>query len=143
MDQNDAVDVVDAVIVSERVADESRQYFLPWHLGRRFIQGEGFVFDWARRLSTEYSGGMWVFYSLSNGSFFVAPEITGPVAVSWHLNGYEGQMSAEAFGIVVTLFTLCYMAEVFADDLYVEKYHALRDYALQHAEQREIFKAID
>ncbi len=101
------------------------------------------MFDWARRLSTEYSGGLWSFHSLSNGGFFAAPEMTGPVAVSWYLNGYEGQMSAEAFGIVVTLFTLCYMAETFAVDLYVEKYHALRDFAQQHAERQEIFKAID
>ncbi|MBR8500843.1 antirestriction protein [Burkholderia cenocepacia] len=73
----------------------------------------------------------------------LAPEIATPVSVRWNLNSYEGSMGAEAFGIVVTLYALCHMAETFGDERLIDHYHALRAFAVQHPEQREIFRAID
>ncbi len=52
-------------------------------------------------------------------------------------------MGPEAFGIVVTLFALCHMWEIYGDERYGRGYHALRAFALQHPEQLEIFRAID
>ncbi|CAG9264281.1 Antirestriction protein KlcA [Burkholderia diffusa] len=134
-------DVVE--IRSEQVAEDQRMAFLPQYFGARYLHGEGCVYGWARRLCSSYSGGVWQFFRVSNGGFFLAPEMAEPVSVRWNLNSYEGTMGAEAFGIVVTLFALCHMAETFGDDAYVERYHLLRDFAATHPERREIFRAID
>ncbi|MCA7912080.1 MULTISPECIES: antirestriction protein [Burkholderia] len=130
-------------IRSELVVEEQRMHFLPHYFGARYLHGEAFVYDWARRLCSTYNGGMWHFFRLSNGAFYLAPEIAAPVSVRWNLNSYEGSMGAEAFGIVVTLYALCHMAETFGDERFIDHYHALRAFAVQHPEQREIFRAID
>ncbi|KGW11929.1 antirestriction protein [Burkholderia pseudomallei] len=137
MEQNESL------IACERVSDEGRLAFLPHHLGLRFLSGETLVYEWARRLSSDYDGGSWAFYTLSNGGFYVAPELAGPVSVSWSLNYFEGEMSADAFGIVVTLFALCHLCEKYGDDLHAEKFHLLREFAAGHSEQGKIFAAID
>lgn len=134
---------VDVQIACQPVSRRERMAFLPKHFGKRYLQGEAMLFDWARRLCAQYSGGSWAFFDLSNGGFYVAPEMKSPVEVSWSLNGYQGRMSIDAFGIVVTLFTLCHMAELCGDPALTEKYYALHAFALQHAECKEIFKAID
>ncbi|MEB2558809.1 antirestriction protein [Burkholderia cenocepacia] len=130
-------------IHSELVVEEQRMHFLPHYFGARYLHGEAYVFDWARRLCSTYNGGHWQFFRVSNGAFYLAPEIAAPVSVRWNLNSYEGSMGVEAFGIVVTLFALCHMAETFGDEAYVERYHLLRDFAATHPEYREIFRAID
>ncbi|WP_205790750.1 antirestriction protein [Burkholderia sp. Ac-20353] len=130
-------------IRSELVVEEQRLHFLPHYFGARYLHGEDYVFEWARRLCSTYNGGHWQFFRLSNGGFYLAPEIAAPVSVRWHLNSYEGTMGVEAFGIVVTLFALCHMAETFGDDSHIERYHLLREFAATHPERREIFRAID
>jgi hypothetical protein len=101
------------------------------------------VFDWATRLSSAYKGGSWDFFQLSNGGFYMAPANCGRVHVRWHMNGYSDTMGADAFGIVVTLFALCHLAEKCDDDRIVDHYHALRAYAAQHVEAANILRAID
>lgn len=130
-------------IRSELVVEEQRMTFLPCYFGQRYLHGEGYVLEWARRLCKTYRGGHWQFFRLSNGGFYLAPEIAAPVSACWHLNSYEGEMGVEAFGIVVTLFALCHMAETFGCERHVEHYHLLREFAEQHPERREIFRAID
>lgn len=134
---------VDVQIVCEAVPERSRLDFLPWHFGKRFIQGEALLFDWAQRLCSQYSGGSWAFFNLSNGGFYAAPEMKSPVEVSWALNAYRGTMSADALGVVVTLFTLCHLAEMSGDTALTDKYYAVHAFALQHPECKEIFEAID
>ena len=59
------------------------------------------------------------------------------------MNGYNDMMGADAFGIVVTLFALCHLAELRHDDRIIEHYHALRAYAAQHVEAANFLRAID
>jgi hypothetical protein len=59
------------------------------------------------------------------------------------MNGYSDMMGADAFGIVVTLFALCHLAENCGDDSIIEHYHELRAYATQHVEAANILRAID
>jgi Antirestriction protein len=133
---------VDA-ITSSVVPDELRLNFLPHYLGSRYLRGETLVYEWARRLASAYNGGLWVFFQLSNGGFYLAPERCGRLHVRWHMNGYNDMMGADAFGIVVTLFALCHLAELRHDDRIIEHYHALRAYAAQHVEAADILRAID
>ncbi|RZF25845.1 antirestriction protein [Paraburkholderia sp. UYCP14C] len=130
-------------ISSNVVVDELRLNFLPHYLGARYLQGEALVYDWAGRLSSAYNGGSWDFFQLSNGGFYMAPSNCGRVHVRWHMNGYSDMMGADAFGIVVTLFALCHLAEKGSDDRIIDHYHSLRAFATQHAEAANILRAID
>jgi hypothetical protein len=130
-------------VSSSVVPEELRLNFLPHYLGAHYLQGEALVYDWARRLCHVYNGGSWNFFQLSNGGFYMAPARCGRMHVRWHLNGYNDMMGADAFGIVVTLFALCHLAEKCDDDRIIEHYHALRAYAAQHVEAANILRAID
>ncbi|MDR6449637.1 hypothetical protein J2794_005775 [Paraburkholderia terricola] len=132
-----------ARITSSVVPDELRLNVLPRYLGRHFLQGEVLVYDWAARLCHTYDGGFWNFFTLSNGGFYMAPANLGRVHVRWHLNGYNDTMGADAFGIVVTLFALCHLAEKTRDDAIINRYHELRTFATQHVEAANILRVID
>ena len=78
---------------------------------------------------------------------YLAPELTGRLCLEVDGNGYSGELSADAAGIVATLFTLGQLA---ADnqgtdvaDVLIDRYHFLRDFARDHPEAAEIFRAID
>ncbi|WP_322074706.1 antirestriction protein [Burkholderia cepacia] len=134
---------IEASIQSSLVVDERRMQFLPKHLGASYLLGENLLYAWARRLSPDYSGGHWLFFELDNGGFHAAPATDGQLFVRWHLNSYEGHMGAEAFGIVVTLYVLCHLAQDDATGRFSTAFYALRAFAAQHPEAREIFRAID
>ncbi|MFM0732713.1 antirestriction protein [Paraburkholderia sediminicola] len=130
-------------VSSAVVPDELRLNVLPRFLGRHYLTGESLVYDWAARLCRNYNGGLWHFFTLSNGGFYMAPADSGRVHVRWHLNGYSDMMGADAFGIVVTLFALCHLAEKTLDDAIIERYRQLREFARQHVEAANILRAID
>ncbi|HHY6930497.1 antirestriction protein [Burkholderia orbicola] len=133
----------EAPVQSSLVIEEDRMRFLPKHFGPSYLRGENLLYAWARRLSPEYSGGHWLFFELDNGGFYAAPANEGELYVCFNENSYEGHMGAEAFGIVVTLYVLCRMSYDDRTGRFTNAYHALRRFALQHPEQREIFRAID
>ncbi|MGF6641735.1 hypothetical protein OKW39_008975 [Paraburkholderia sp. MM6662-R1] len=58
-------------------------------------------------------------------------------------NTFDNMMGADAFGIVVTLFALCHLAEKRGDDRIIDHYHSLRAFATQYAEAANILRAID
>ena len=124
------------------VPGDERLKFLPRVFGRRYIQGETAVFTWMRRLCRNYNGGFWDFVDLSNGGFYLRLVRDEPLAISVSTNDYAGAMSADAASIVVSLFAINELLFAGAHEL-DDAYYALRDYALQHAECREILKAID
>jgi hypothetical protein len=131
-------------IESKMVPDESRMRFLPRYFGSQFNYGETMIYQWADRLSSDYNGGSWNFFELTNGGFYVAPaHVDRVMRVQWHLNGFDDVMSADAFGVVVTLFALCQLAEKTGDDQPIDLYYALRAYAMTHPEVRKIARAID
>ncbi len=130
-------------IASAVVPDELRLNFLPCFLGRHYAQGESLVYAWAGRLCAAYRGDHWNFITLTNGGFYMAPAESGRVAVRWHLNGYSDMMGADAFGVTVTLYALCHLAEMKRDDTIIDRYHQLREFASQHVEAANILRAID
>lgn len=71
-----------------------------------------------------YEGGFWQIYEPSNG--------------------YKGQMSPDAAGIMVCLFTFSLLSfEYPGEPVFSRHFYRLRDYALGHAESTQIFAAID
>lgn len=112
------------------------------HFPLRF---EPYVYAVTSRLSADYHGGYWEFYALSNGGFYMAPHADRLFRVSCD-NGFEGNLSADAMGIVVCLYAYSHLTfdgdGAFAETC-AEQYHLLRDYMLEHAEARGILGAID
>lgn len=101
-------------------------------------------FAWAERLGDEYDEtSRWEGRALSNNGFYLVPNSRLAYGVSVAGNGYEGTMTAEAFGITLSLFALGQIANTTEDDRDILLYHALRDYALDHSESVEIMAAID
>ena len=102
------------------------------------------IFAFADRLSEDYTGGYWNFYALSNGGFFMAPESDALFTV-YADNGFQGKMSAEAFGITACLYAYSNLS--FGDGELAEEcakqFHLLREYMLDHPEAGAILSAID
>ena len=108
------------------------------------IQLEPFIFSMSSQLSEDYGGGYWLFYTLDNGGFYMAPDSDGKFQVV-SPNGWEGFMSADAFGITVCLFAysnLSFGSGQFAETC-ADQYHLLRDYMMDHAEAGAILSATD
>jgi hypothetical protein len=95
------------------------------------------------RVAPDYRGAFWQFYELDNGGFYMAPD-RGTYRNIIDTNHYEGTLSADAASITTCLFACSHLS--FNDckgELFVERFHQLRDYALGHPEWGEIFSAID
>ena len=91
---------------------------------------EPFIFDMAGRLSMDYQGGYWEMYQLSNGGFYMAPDEDIPFTVSSE-NGYQGTMSADAFGITICMYAFSHLS--FSDnpelaETCAEQFHLLKEY---------------
>jgi hypothetical protein len=116
------------------------------HFGDNFpFRIEPFIFDIARNLSSDYHGGYWHFYDLSNGGFYMAPDSDTTFNVTC-MNGYEGTLSADAFGITTCLYAysnLAFTDDVELADAVTEQYHLLREYLFKHPEAKSILAAID
>ena len=134
-------------VTASLVASNRRLTFLPTYFGPRLMmRGESLVYAWLRRLSEDYNGGFWNYYELSNGGFYMAP-VLGRLRLEVDGNGYSGEMSADAAGIVATLFALGQLAAETQGtdecDALIDRYHWLREYAGTHAEAAQIYRAID
>ena len=132
-------------ITRQLVAEDQRTKITADLFGVYFpLQLESFVFSMASRLSEDYGGGYWLFYTLDNGGFYMAPDSDGQFQVV-SPNGWEGFMSADAFGIAVRLFAysnLSFGSGQFAETC-AEQYHLLREHMMNHAEAGAILAATD
>ena len=105
---------------------------------------EPFIYFMADTICEDYQGGYWEFYSLINGGFYMAPRSDKPYRVSCE-NGYQGDLSADAFGVVCCLYAyshLSFGSGEFAG-VCAEQYHLLREYMFEHPEVERILGAID
>ena len=95
-------------------------------------------------MAEDYSGGYWDFYTLSNGGFVMAPSTDHVFHVTCD-NMFEGDLSADALGIVATLYAYSHLS--FSDGRFARvcacHYHRLREYLFEHPEVRAILGATD
>ncbi|MGI7008352.1 antirestriction protein [Citrobacter braakii] len=137
----------DTGITIATVPDEQRINFWPQYFGRipQWILLEPRIFGWMERFCKGYSGGIWNFYTLSNGGAFMVPEAEDDE--KWtlfnNMNGNSAEMSSEAAGIAVCLIEYSHHACRKECDAMTEHYYCLRDYALNHPESRAILAIID
>jgi hypothetical protein len=94
------------------------------------------IYHMADDLSRDYHGGYWQFWRLSNLGFYMAPNY--PATFEVHAqNGYQGSLSADAFGITCCLYTYSHLSGL------AEHYHALRAVVWEHPEVEAILRATD
>ena len=102
------------------------------------------IFHAADELSDAYGGGVWDFFALSNGGFFMSPRYETVLAVNCS-SGSQVNISAEAFGISACLFAFSRLS--FGYGTFAETcgrhYYLLRSYMLEQSEAALILRAID
>ena len=124
---------------SDRLTHTANLFGFHWSLHL-----EPLVYAIADRLSADYTGGYWNFYALSNGGFYMAPAGNTTFQITCE-NGFEGELSADAFGVTVCMYAyshLSFSGMLFADAC-ADQYHRLREYALGHPEAEGIMAAVD
>lgn len=99
-------------------------------------------YAYARKFSQDYGSDFWHWYTQSDGGFFVCPQTEKTYRIEVRSNYYQGEMSAQALGLTVSLYALCVLAES-GHDFFIESYHLLRSFALAHPEGMAIAGAID
>jgi len=133
-------------ITSNLVPDRERMNIVAELFGIHFpMRIEPLVFALAEEMGHEYRGGLWKFFTLSNGGFYMSPDFDGLFTVSCE-NGFSGPMSADALGITACLYAYSHLS--FTDnealaEVCTRHFHWLREYALDHPEAGGILAAID
>lgn len=133
------------------VPQAERFAFLPAMFGDNvYLQGEAQVYDHMTKFCDEYTGGYWKYGLLSNGGHVMLPEMEeAQVRFSVPENFHNSLMTPDAAGIACCLFVLSHLSfALYGDnptacDLVIERFHQLRDYALEHPEREQILDAID
>ena len=141
--QSDAFDSAAPIrITATPVPENYRLAFLPRHFPRYFMQAESAVFLHMSNLCARYTGGYWEFFDLSNGGCYLAPRDGAYALVA--PNGFEATVSGDVAGLIASLYAFSHLAFKYqATDVFSERYHQLREFALEHAESEAILAAID
>lgn len=132
------------VLIAGLVIDSKRMDMMPKYFGRWMIKTEGNIYGWLEHLCASCKGGYWDMWEVSNGAFFMVPPAKDEgYTLSVKDNGFEGTLTAHATGVVICLFTYCYMWEMTQDDRFAHLYNALYAYAMTLDESGLIYRAID
>ncbi len=124
------------------VPEHARIGTLPRHFGMHMLTVEGRIYDLLGQFCPAYDGGMWRFYELSNGGFYMSPpEDSYELIVDG--NGFRGRLSSDATGITVCLFAFSHLSFEYRTDIFTHHYHWLLEDAKDHPEAGLIFAAID
>ena len=132
-------------VTRELVPEDQRLVITERLFGMAFpLQLEPVVYGITDRMAEEYTGGYWDFWTLSNGGFYMAPAEDRTFHVKCQ-NMYEGDLSADALGIVATLYAYSNLSFSLSDIAreYARHYHLLREYTVGHPEVSEILGATD
>lgn len=127
-----------------QVQDNLRLQFLPKYFGKHFFRSEQSIYNTLGKIAHQYTGGYWQFYELTNGGFYMAPDEDIKFKIYIEGNGYDGIVSADAAGIIVSMMVinqLCWHDP--SNETMIEKYYLLREYALEHKEAQRILNALD
>ncbi|OHV77232.1 antirestriction protein [Rhizobium sp. LCM 4573] len=127
------------------VPEERRQEFLPTLFGRsRLIVAENAVYTSMGWLSPlDYGGGFWDFYEHEGKPLFLAPKSRSRFRITGEITGFQGEVSAEAAGIIATLFAFSHLSFHYQSEHLSKGYGRLYAYSTDHPEAAEIFQAID
>lgn len=131
------------IITSKLVSDQQRLSFLPKHFDTMLLRAEQAIYNTLKVMCSSYEGGYWHFYELSNRGFYLAPDMDEPLPIYVEGNGYDGDVSADAAGIITTLCVFNQLCWKTKSDKTIQQYYLLRDYIEYHKEAADIYAAID
>jgi hypothetical protein len=137
---------MNTTITRQLIAESLRVEHTAASFGIQFpLSLEPSIYAIAGSMAPVYQGGYWLFYTLSNGGFYMAPHSERQYQVSCD-NGFEGQLSADALGITACLYAYSHLS--FSDnqnyaEVCAQHYHLLREFMLEHPEAGNILRAID
>ncbi|MBV6843550.1 MULTISPECIES: antirestriction protein [Xanthomonas] len=137
-------------IIATRVADIDRTPFLKAHFGEDILTRQRRVrriYTWLDILSPGVRGCQWHLYSLSNSGFYMAPSWGVPLCLKVPKRDIFAVLSADAAGIVATMFALNDYSTILAnpDDIngMIERYHHLGAFATMHNEAHMLYQVIE
>jgi len=127
------------------VPEARRMAFLPVLFSPALMLiGERAVYQFMSWLAPDdYAGGLWHFHERGSQPLFLSPDSNKRFRIACETNGYMGEVSAEAAGIIATLFALSHLSFRHEADQLADAYMRLYEFAGDHPEAGEIFKAID
>jgi Antirestriction protein len=127
------------------VPQSQRASQLPRLFGREMVLVENALYRMADRCLPKYKGAYWEMVRMDAGGFYMFPE-----GQRWQVfiegNGYSGELSADATGIVVCSMLYSHLLGQSAGKLAVTLtflFHELRSYIVGHPEEAEIHQALD
>lgn len=132
-----------SMMATEVIGKEKKHFTTQLFGDQLFWYAESYVYAWMRKLCSQYNGGIWKFFKTSNGAMFMAPDSSESMHLAWAMNWSDEHISAEAAGIVVTLFALNTLINVIRDEALIERYYLLHEFAVNHDESPAILRLID
>ncbi|WP_422526070.1 antirestriction protein [Serratia fonticola] len=137
--------LLESTLSATVVPNHQRPRFWQQHFGNipQWFLLETRVFNWLDRMCADYHGGQWVFYTLSNGGAFMAPEGDERWSLFNSMNVGGAEMSAEAAGMITCLMAYSHHACHTESEAMTDHFYLLREFALHHPDNRAIFALID
>jgi hypothetical protein len=123
------------------VPREDRMRFLPDLFATLHQRVENAIYDWMSELAADYRGGLWEFVRIESGGGYLRPP--GKEHRLGCANGFEGTVSADAAGIIVTMYALSHLSFECPSQLLAERYMQVRVLVMEHPECESILDAID
>lgn len=132
-----SIDLEEPIIEATEVIDEvERLNFLANHFCGNIMVAmdfESLVYNFANKMSEDYSGGFWNFFQLSNGGLLMTLDHDKQFETV-SLNGSSDTLDGYDFGVFITSMALSHLSFVNypekITDVITEKYHCLRAYYL-------------
>ena len=137
---------IPAAITRIQVPDHQRMKCTADLFGINFpFRLEPFIYSITENIAQEYKGGYWQLNKLSNNGFYMSPHSDTKFHVCCE-NGFEGDLSADALGIIACLYAYSNLS--FGDpdeftEICAQQFHLLREYMFEHPEVESILRAID
>ncbi|BES73858.1 antirestriction protein (plasmid) [Marinobacter nanhaiticus D15-8W] len=126
------------------IPESERMNALPTFFGvRHMLMVEQATYGSLSDMCHAYNGGLWDFYALSNGGFYMAPATDQAFRLVVPGNGFDGSMSADAAGVVASLVGINRALWASGSEVLNSRFYQLREFALDHPENAQIFAAID
>lgn len=133
--------------LARMVPESKRNGTLERHFGNNWFAFENALYNAAGALMPSYSGGYWYFTELPGGCLYMHLDIPETFQLICNGNGYQGHMSGDAIGLVVSMFVysnLSFRAHGHFQETLASYYHLCSDYVCGgHPEAEEILRAID
>lgn len=122
-------------------AQTMHQYWGDWCVSLEMFV---FSFSFMNTFNDAYNGGYWDLNITSNNALYISLSTDEPVRLVSPLNYADETMSADAAGLVLTIYASSYGMHKFSEDAYIlETYDKLMEVVGDHPEASKIYRLLD